>query len=293
MVRRELMARDRGKEKLDQEVLCLRAKLHATFEVFDKELAAARSEMREFALRREMADGAAASAKVTAELRKRIGEMESTVERQRTRLEVLFRDMQERVDSASSQVGESKERMMKETFALGSEMSGIRSAATSLVQGVLRALQVIGLFHSEMDFLPRSFEVAGLVTRRCGVEVCDLLEWEKSGQSLASRVSQHWESFQALGAPSMLAVMERKAEQKDVHAVGSTLRLVGSQSPPGTLQKPGGSTSLGFNDDPNGQSAKPGSAPNQRFGVGPQAPEAPRVDRPPGSAPPRGNFRNR
>jgi len=205
---------ERASQQLGSEVYSLKAKLVATSDAFSEEIANVRSEMKPFALRTELADSTAASARVTADLHKLIQGIDSVLDRQRERIESVFSVLSERVETLSSEAVDFKARTQQETVTLGGELSGMRAAATSLTHGVLRALQVIGLLHREIDVLPQRLDDGGraaLVQRRLGVEVGDLLEWEKKGSSLASRVNQQWRAYEAMGASSVLALMERRA----------------------------------------------------------------------------------
>eukprot|EP00927_Polykrikos_kofoidii_P023324 TRINITY_DN21526_c0_g1_i1.p1 TRINITY_DN21526_c0_g1~~TRINITY_DN21526_c0_g1_i1.p1 ORF type:complete len:844 (+),score=179.55 TRINITY_DN21526_c0_g1_i1:121-2652(+) len=250
--------RDRAGENLQTEVAALQARIAADRAHLDEDVMGIHVQMKEFALRREVADAAAASARVTAEISKRLCTAESIQVRHRERVELVTHDLEQKVTAALSETSDAKALMKQETSTLGSELSGIRAATTSLTHGVLKALQVIGLFHSEVDVVPRRNHCGRLpvVQHRWGVEVGDLLEWEKAGQSLANRVMEHWGMFEAMGAPSVLAFMERKANEKDLRPVQATLRLIGSQN----LPAPGRSPSL-----------------ERSIDMSPQAPTTPRV----------------
>jgi len=227
--------RDRAADQLRVETFNLQAKITAATETFAEEMHRLRVELQEYSLRREVSDQAAATAKVTAELSIRLGNAESVLDRARERMEMVFRELQERTDAAHAESADAKARMQSETSTLGTELSGVRAAATSLTHGVLKALQIIGLLHMDIDVVPQRTHDGRvpLVQRRWGVEVGDLLEWEKIGNSLASRVVQQWQSCETAGATSMMSFIERKANDKDLHAVSSTIRLVGAQFPKG------------------------------------------------------------
>jgi len=104
----------------------------------------------------------------------------------------------------------------------------VRAATTSLTRGVIKALQVTGLIRSEIEVLPpRGVDGQELtVTRRWGLEIGDLLDWEKTGQSLAARVAAKWHTYEANGVQSVLGLIEQKANEADLRMLKSSIRLL-------------------------------------------------------------------
>merc|ERR1712060_859486 len=65
-----------------------------------------------------------------------------------------------------------------------------------------------------------------------GVELLDLLTWQQNGDSLATRVTAKWRAFglidglTGLPFPSLISLLEERAEQHDGNAVGTATRLL-------------------------------------------------------------------
>uniref|UniRef100_A0A6T8V2M6 Uncharacterized protein n=1 Tax=Noctiluca scintillans TaxID=2966 RepID=A0A6T8V2M6_NOCSC len=89
--------------------------------------------------------------------------------------------------------GEAKLRM-QEVLQLGSELTQLRASASSLTNGVLKALQVIGLMEGGDEHRP--------------VQIEDLLEWERLGKSLTTRIARAWCARGPAGTPTLLALVE-------------------------------------------------------------------------------------
>eukprot|EP00929_Paragymnodinium_shiwhaense_P034655 TRINITY_DN18821_c0_g1_i1.p1 TRINITY_DN18821_c0_g1~~TRINITY_DN18821_c0_g1_i1.p1 ORF type:complete len:899 (-),score=326.24 TRINITY_DN18821_c0_g1_i1:252-2948(-) len=232
-----MQARLEAEQKLQNEMVEMKVVTATHYDFFQEEISKAHVAMADLAPRHEVAAGLAASSKVTTELRKQLHEAEVAVNRQRQRLEQGLHDSSDGIEKAVTDLTDLKARMQQETTTLGSEVSKVRAAATSLTHGVLRALQIIGLLNNEIEVVPK--DSGRLVPRRFGVEVADLLDWESTGQSLAMRVSQPWKEIElATGADSMLAMVAKKANQQDLRAVDYSLRLLGgtpTQPPPGAV----------------------------------------------------------
>jgi len=117
---------------------------------------------------------------------------------------------------------------------LGVEITQLRTATASLTDGVVKALQIIGLLESSntgrgQDDAQRMREGGhadvsgntqgdGFNMQAKRVEVEDLLRWEKSGNTLAARVSRQWQEKQLTGAPTLLAALNRRLDTEE-HAV--------------------------------------------------------------------------
>merc|ERR1740123_879212 len=129
-------------------------------------------------------------------------------------------------------------------MALGNEVTSLRAAATTLANGVVRALQVIGLLEagSMVPPTPRggaagaptprvepkggasptprggpSQQVESLQSLSSGrsIRVEDLLLWERAGNPLASKVARAWQRREDLlrkegaATPTVLAALDR------------------------------------------------------------------------------------
>jgi len=197
----------------------LRVEAAASQRVIAEDFAELRTELRDY-VAREACDAAAAAATTSGDMLRRLAAAESALDRQRGQLERMARELGTACGAAQDEAAEARTVQRREADALGSELARVRSAASSLTQGLLRALQLLG-------FLPEELEVLGPGTSdRCrGMEVADLLEWEKAGQPLAARVAQAWRRYEAAGLPSLLALVDRKADQKELRAMSSSLRL--------------------------------------------------------------------
>merc|ERR1711972_27423 len=118
----------------------------------------------------------------------------------------------------------------------------MRAAATSLTQGVLTALQVIGLLREGLEIVPPQMpngqDRMPAYGSSCGVEIGDLLDWQRKGESLASIVARRWQAFEPGGrprghpSPSLICLLQAKAEQTDLKAVHGVVRLWSSGPPP-------------------------------------------------------------
>merc|ERR1712217_408822 len=98
-------------------------------------------------------------------------------------------------------------------------------------------MQVVGLVRNDIDVMPpkKHNNDSHHVHRRWGLEIADLLEWEKHGQPLVARVDQEWAIFKASGyAGSLLSIMEQKANEKDLRTIAASLRSPSSCAPPWT-----------------------------------------------------------
>mmetsp|Transcript_46882 Transcript_46882/g.111602 ORF Transcript_46882/g.111602 Transcript_46882/m.111602 type:complete len:879 (-) Transcript_46882:111-2747(-) len=185
--------------------------------------------LKEKVARDELQEGVKAAMHKAAEVTVQISALEMAMQRQQGGFEAEARDLAAQCHAAQAEATEAKSRMQRETSALGSELSQVRAAATSLTHGVVKALQVLGLLREEVEVTdPKGQDgKALLVHRRWGIDVGDLLEWEKSGQPLASRVAQQWHPFERAEVPTVLALIERKANEADLRmlraAIGGTL----------------------------------------------------------------------
>eukprot|EP00927_Polykrikos_kofoidii_P066092 TRINITY_DN61750_c0_g1_i1.p1 TRINITY_DN61750_c0_g1~~TRINITY_DN61750_c0_g1_i1.p1 ORF type:complete len:693 (+),score=122.78 TRINITY_DN61750_c0_g1_i1:110-2080(+) len=148
------------------------------------------------------------------------------LDHQRTWLEAQVGNIGGRCQKVEAEAGDARARMHKEIVELDSELKTVRLASTSLVHGVLRAFQVLGLLrrcepdprllqmHEGRDYLARSHAT---------LEISDLLLWERQGLPLAARVTQSWRDFESQGIPSVLALIDQKATEQDLTAVRSAV----------------------------------------------------------------------
>merc|ERR1719261_1578776 len=102
-------------------------------------------------------------------------------------------------------------------MTLGAELTTLRAASSSLANGLLKALQVIGFVREEVGTgsgkeAHRSFEIE------------DLLEWEKAGKSLATRVARQWYVKESAGISTMLSMVERKVDSDELVPLKNLIR---------------------------------------------------------------------
>jgi len=127
-------------------------------------------------------------------------------------------------------------------------MRQLRAAATSLTNGVIKGLQVLGFVREEeslrrivLDSEPcgqlslatvasAPVSARSTTTGKSGdgsfrnIEIEDLLEWEKMGKSLSSRISRQWHGKEVAGVPSIMAMLEKKADVGDLDELKLLLR---------------------------------------------------------------------
>merc|ERR1711907_916434 len=133
-------------------------------------------------------------------------------------------------------MGEARLRSQRETLALGHEMSQLRAACTSLANGTMKALQVIGFIREDVDVTrdpSKRSDAKPLETPRGGannagfvrgIEVEDLLEWEKVGKSLSARISRQWQPTESKGIPTILSLIEQKASCEELTVLKTLYR---------------------------------------------------------------------
>lgn len=193
-------------------------------------------------------------------------EIASLLDGTRWKLKETEAGMSERYLEMQRQANDAQTRSQQEMAALGNEITQLRTATTSLTNGVVKALQIIGLLETtpwvgaglagakedlagfQAAALGSAQASGGAETRvpppRKRVEVEDLLQWERAGNSLASRVAQHWQGRQLSSAPTLLAALDQRLEVES-HSVAKELlrnaaiRLDGSAlEAPRTLETP-------------------------------------------------------
>lgn len=124
-------------------------------------------------------------------------------------------DLDARCNNVRTETNKVKHHFEQQISALSTEVSSLRTAATSLTRGVVEALQIIGLF----DVAPGS---ATRSTTDSGIGLQDLLAWEKAGSSLATRVARQWKSNELARNPTMLAALKHRLAVEE-HAVAIEL----------------------------------------------------------------------
>jgi len=184
---------------------------------------------------------------------KQIKEYEHSLNSQRARLDSRLSELSGRCNKAEAEFGDVRTKVFKDTADIDAELKTVRLASTSLAQGVLRALQLIGLLglgdpdphllqmHEGRDFLSRS---------HVGLEISDLLLWERQGRPLTTRVQDRWREFEGHGVGhgvhSILALVEKidfkaarasavscsnQSGDKQLPTLPSTAASFGTQSP--------------------------------------------------------------
>lgn len=231
----------------------LRGEVEEVRRGIDKDIQSLRGDLDSKAVHIEMVERSDAAISSAEGANKRVGMLEVHYDRVKAWLEREATDLSDRCHSAQSEASDMKQRLHRENSALGDELSRVRAAATSLTHGVLRAFQVMG-FLSELPQQTRDPSRTTLSANlRWGVDVEDLVEWERTGRSLADRVSEHWSSFAPAGASTMLELMVRKADHGEVKMVRNILSAR-DRNPQKQPRTP--STAAGFSDS----SPLPGSA---------------------------------
>jgi uncharacterized phage infection (PIP) family protein YhgE len=243
----------------------LRQTLADTKKKVYEETNALRAELREQPTKRELVE----LASTTTE---QYNELSTAIDGHRTRLEAAVADYGTKVREARSESGEARLRMQREAMALAAELTTLRGAASSLANGVLKALQVIGFIRDDVELASgkeskKEKETTdaeggeGKKEHQRAIEIEDLLEWEKVGKSLAARVARQWYLQESNGIPTMMSLVERKADSEELVVLKTILK----ESPP-TSWPTGGfnetsSTMASSMQASAPTSPKPGTAP--------------------------------
>lgn len=222
--------RDNLETHLQSEATDLRASLADARKKIYEEANSLRAELREQPTKRELVE----LASTTTE---QYNELNNAIDGHRTRLEAAVADYGTRVREARSEASEARLRMQRETMALGSELTTLRAAASSLANGVLKSLQVIGFLREEADASAADGEKVvkrtmaeggdggdGKKDHHRGIEIEDLLEWEKVGKSLATRIARQWYLKESSGIPNMISLVDRKAESEELVVLKTLIR---------------------------------------------------------------------
>jgi len=213
--------------RLRDELEQLREELVVTQRRLNQEADDLRAEVQERSTTREVAESGTAHAE-------RCRGIEGMISDQRRKLQDAEAGISDRVAKLQRKAGEEQDRSQQELAVLGVEITQLRTATASLTDGVVKALQIIGLLESSntgrgQDDAQRMREGGhadvsgntqgdGFNMQAKRVEVEDLLRWEKSGNTLAARVSRQWQEKQLTGAPTLLAALNRRLDTEE-HAV--------------------------------------------------------------------------
>jgi len=199
------------------ELVQLREELKITQRRIDQEAGGLRAEVQERSTLHEVAKSSTAHAE-------RCREIEGMISDQCRKLEHAEAGISDRVANLQQKACEVQDRSQQEIAGLGLEISQLRTATAGLTDGVVKALQIIGLLESSntgrgQDDAQRVREFGDdLNVQAKRVEVEDLLRWEKSGNTLAARVSRQWQEKQLTSAPTLLAALNRRLDTEE-HAV--------------------------------------------------------------------------
>lgn len=193
-----------------------------------------RTELRQQPSKREVAEVAATATQQYTEL-------VAALDGHRSRLEAAVADFCGRCREARNESNEARLRTQRETMALGHELAQLRAATTSLTNGTLKALQVIGFVRDEVDVASSADARRTMAAQAAGevpptprrkpdgdhmkaIEVEDLLEWEKVGKSLATRIARQWQPKESSGVPTVLSALDAKAESQELIVLQTLLR---------------------------------------------------------------------
>lgn len=204
--------RDNLEAHLQSEAIDLRAGVADTRKKVYEEINSLRAELREQPTKRELVE----LASTTTEQYK---EIHGIIDTQRSRLEEAVADHGSRVRDARNETNDVRNRMQRETMALATELTQLRAAATSLANGLLRALHVIGFIREDVESSSSRAE-----DHHRSVEIEEFLEWEKVGKSLATRITRQWNLKESAGIPSVLSLVESKADTREIEDLRSWIR---------------------------------------------------------------------
>mmetsp|Transcript_43138 Transcript_43138/g.80969 ORF Transcript_43138/g.80969 Transcript_43138/m.80969 type:complete len:839 (-) Transcript_43138:85-2601(-) len=224
--------RDNLEAHLQSEAADIRQALKDARQKIYEEANSLRAELREQPTKKELVELASSTTE-------QYNELNTALDGHRSRLEAAVAEYATRVREARSEASEARLRMQRETMALGGELTSLRAASTSLANGVLKSLQVLGLLREDADLTVSTKTgisadagkdgADGSATKASkehqrGIEVEDLLEWEKVGKSLATRVARQWYLKESAGIQTVLAMVDRKAESDEVNVLKALMR---------------------------------------------------------------------
>lgn len=209
--------RDSLEALLQNEATNLRASMADARKKIHEEASALRAELREQPSKRELGELASTT---TAQY----NELSNVIDSHRSRLEAVVAECGSRVREARGEAGEARLRMQRETMTLGSELTTLRAAASSLANGLFKTLQVLGFLRDEVDCASGKDAGNMMKEHHRGIEIEDLLEWEKVGKSLATRIARQWYVKESAGISSVLSMVERKVDIEDLATLKSLIR---------------------------------------------------------------------
>jgi len=169
-----------------------------------------RAEMRSLPTKKDVAD-------VSATGTSQYNELAGAVDSQRSRLEASVADFGNRCREVQNEAQEARLRMQRESIALGNELTQLRASSSSLANGLVKSLICMGLLTEDAVGKAPPTPSGGDSIK--AIEIEDLLEWEKVGKSLSTRVSRNWYHAECHGSPTMIARIETKASAADLAAL--------------------------------------------------------------------------
>eukprot|EP00929_Paragymnodinium_shiwhaense_P123037 TRINITY_DN9644_c0_g1_i1.p1 TRINITY_DN9644_c0_g1~~TRINITY_DN9644_c0_g1_i1.p1 ORF type:complete len:822 (+),score=274.73 TRINITY_DN9644_c0_g1_i1:91-2556(+) len=194
-------ARDQLEARLQNEVSDVRRAIGECQKRLHEEGTELRKQLREKSDKQEVATVAKSSQECCEEVTVALNS-------HRDRLETVVGDFGARYREVTQEVNDSRLRVQREAIALGGEVTQLRAACTSLANGTLKAMQVVGIL-GPGGSTAEELAMPGSPAAMRGVEVDDLLTWEKSGKSLAVRIEGQWRKQEMAGFPSVLSMIER------------------------------------------------------------------------------------
>jgi len=200
----------------------LRTSLDECRQRFNTEAAGLRTELRQKAGRVEAQE-------LQRDIQQRYNELSTSIGAQCKKLDAAMDDFALQSREVRNEATEARLKAQRETLALGHDLTNLRAASTSLANGVVKTAEVIGLLQSgealeSVQSQGHNQEEGSKRSWRTGVEVEDLLDWESAGNSLATRVSKTWLPKHAVGVSTLLALVEQKADEKELLVLNAVLR---------------------------------------------------------------------
>jgi len=136
-------------------------------------------------------------------------------------LETSLSNIGDRIEHSARDVRES---CREEVRTLGRELTDLRAASGSLAAGVFAALEVIGLLGDERLSsvrsgsklpTPKSLKDRSVLLLP-SYHFEDLLNWEKTGQALSTRILDRWRVRDYPDVPDVLSLIDRKADRTEL-----------------------------------------------------------------------------
>jgi len=195
---------------LAREVAQLRSELASSIHRSCEQTTALRNEVRTCSSEVDVVEN-------MSSMSRRFDELEQELQGHHNQLEGTEVKLRSQLHDAQEEADQIRQRSQQEALVLGRELTELRAATSSLANGVVKALKVLGLVQSG----PWVAASDGSHEHR-NVEVEDLLRWEKTGTSLSSLIV--WPvSRKSTAAPSgpsakrtLLSSLYDKADSEDV-----------------------------------------------------------------------------